>query len=111
MFEAGRRAANPTTSGGRLLAPAFPVPLARRHTARLTPRETEIITLVAEGLSNKQIAEIIGIKAGTIGGHLHNIYIKLNVRSRTEAATKHFRVRPVGAADRDQISALREPAQ
>ena len=57
---------------------------ARRLASLLTTRETEIVRLVAQDLPNKEIADRLGISAGTIKIHLHNIYQKLNVSSRRE---------------------------
>jgi DNA-binding NarL/FixJ family response regulator len=48
----------------------------------LTPRETGILKLVAQGLHNKQIAEKLFISEGTVKVHMHNIYDKLQVDSR-----------------------------
>ncbi len=52
----------------------------------LTDRETEVICLLAEGLSNKEIALQLAVKPRTIKFHLDNIYSKLGVNTRTEAA-------------------------
>jgi two-component system nitrate/nitrite response regulator NarL len=49
----------------------------------LTNRERQIIHLVSEGLSNKQIARRLNISDGTIKVHLHNIFEKLQVSNRT----------------------------
>jgi len=49
----------------------------------LTSREREIVTLVAEGQSNKEIARRLGLTDGTVKIHLHNIYRKLEVSNRT----------------------------
>jgi RNA polymerase sigma factor (sigma-70 family) len=49
----------------------------------LTAREREIVTLVAEGQSNKEIARQLGLTDGTVKIHLHNIYRKLEVSNRT----------------------------
>ncbi|MBL0405684.1 response regulator transcription factor [Microvirga aerilata] len=49
----------------------------------LTAREREIVSLVAEGLSNKEIARHLGVTDGTVKIHLHNIYRKLDVGNRT----------------------------
>ena len=57
---------------------------ARRLASLVTTRETEIVRLVAQDLPNKEIADRLGISAGTIKIHLHNIYQKLNVSSRRE---------------------------
>ncbi len=54
----------------------------------LSPREREILQLVAEGLPNKQIASRVGLTDGTVRWHLRHVYNKLHVRSRTEAALK-----------------------
>jgi len=51
----------------------------------LTPREREVITLVAEGKTNGQIAEQLFISAGTVRRHLENAYAKLGVHTRTAA--------------------------
>jgi DNA-binding NarL/FixJ family response regulator len=48
----------------------------------LTPREIKLINLVAGGLSNKQIADKLFITEGTVKVHLHNVYDKLQVKSR-----------------------------
>ncbi len=52
----------------------------------LTPRETEILGLLAEGLSNKMIARRLGISDGTVKLHVKAILRKLSVHSRVEAA-------------------------
>ncbi len=52
----------------------------------LTPREIETLQLVAEGLSNKEIARALSVSPRTVNFHLDNIYSKLGVSSRTEAA-------------------------
>jgi DNA-binding NarL/FixJ family response regulator len=48
----------------------------------LTPREINLVKLVADGLSNKQIAEKLYITEGTVKVHLHHVYDKLQVKSR-----------------------------
>jgi len=52
----------------------------------LTPREQEILALVAAGKSNQEIAEVLYITAGTVRVHVHAILHKLDVRDRTQAA-------------------------
>jgi two-component system nitrate/nitrite response regulator NarL len=54
--------------------------------ADLTPRETEILGLLAEGQSNKAIARNLGISDGTVKLHVKAILRKLDVHSRVEAA-------------------------
>jgi DNA-binding NarL/FixJ family response regulator len=57
----------------------------------LTKRELEILKLVAEGLSNKEIASRTRISFTTVRTHLLHVFKKLNVRCRTEAAAKYLR--------------------
>jgi DNA-binding CsgD family transcriptional regulator len=54
----------------------------------LTPRESEILDLVAEGKTNPEIAEILGIAPTTVRRHLENVYAKLGVHTRTAAVTR-----------------------
>jgi DNA-binding NarL/FixJ family response regulator len=54
----------------------------------LTPREEQVLQLVSRGLINKEIADQLGVTVETVRQHLKNIYTKLHVRSRTEAAMK-----------------------
>ena len=54
----------------------------------LSPREREILELLAQGFANKEIAERVGIGETTVRWHLRHVYHKLHVRSRTEAAFK-----------------------
>ena len=61
----------------------------------LSPREREILELLAAGRSNKEIADRLGLTDGTVRWHLRHVYNKLHVRSRTEAALK-FRSAKVG---------------
>jgi DNA-binding NarL/FixJ family response regulator len=54
----------------------------------LSPREREILELLAAGFPNKEIASRLGLTDGTVRWHLRHVYHKLHVRSRTEAALK-----------------------
>jgi DNA-binding CsgD family transcriptional regulator len=63
----------------------------RRHPVpRLTPRQTELLHLVAAGHTNTQIARRLGISEGTVRTHLENIYERLQVSSRTAAVIRAF---------------------
>ncbi|HEY2249962.1 MAG TPA: response regulator transcription factor [Planctomycetaceae bacterium] len=55
--------------------------------AALTPREIEVLTLVAQGLANKEIAGRIGTADGTVKMHVQNILAKLEATDRTHAVT------------------------
>jgi DNA-binding NarL/FixJ family response regulator len=57
----------------------------------LTQRETEILRLVVEGLSNKAIAQALSVSENTVKYHMKNILQKLGVQNRTEAATHAIR--------------------
>jgi DNA-binding NarL/FixJ family response regulator len=50
----------------------------------LTPREREIVTFVGLGLKNREIGEECGLTEGTVKTHLHNIFVKMSVNSRTQ---------------------------
>ena len=54
----------------------------------LTPRELEVLELVARGLTNRSIGRMLSISDRTVQWHLANIFAKLQVNSRTEAVTK-----------------------
>jgi two-component system, NarL family, nitrate/nitrite response regulator NarL len=56
--------------------------------SRLTARELEILNLIDQGLSNKEIARRLTIELSTVKNHVHNIFEKLNVSRRSEAAAR-----------------------
>ena len=58
----------------------------RARNNKLTPREIEILGLVAEGLTNKEIAAQLHVEEQTIKNHIHNILERLNLRRRSQAA-------------------------
>jgi len=66
--------------------PAVPPPSALVEP--LSERELEVLGLVAQGPSNREIAERLFITVGTVKTHVHNIYGKLGVRGRTQAAAR-----------------------
>ena len=98
-------------SGETLFSPRMAAGLLRRLAAlaaerdpdgdpRLTARETEIAELIADGLTNKEIAQRLFVEVATVKNHVHNILEKLNVRRRGEAAARvrRRRSRALGAA-------------
>lgn len=57
----------------------------------LTPREQEILELIADGMSNKQIADHLCLSLHTVKNHVHHILDKLQVRRRSQAVEKAYR--------------------
>ncbi len=82
-----------TSEIARMVVRSFMEPRAARppETEQLSAREMEILSLVAEGLSNKEIGARLHISFATVRTHLMHIYEKLHVRCRTEAAAKFHR--------------------
>jgi LuxR family maltose regulon positive regulatory protein len=54
----------------------------------LSERETEVLRLIAAGLSNKEIAEMLVVAVGTVKAHTSSIYRKLDVGGRTQAVAR-----------------------
>lgn len=63
-----------------------PVPTLPLELAEATPREREVLSLIAAGANNKEIAEILFISERTVKNHVTNILSRLNLRDRTQAA-------------------------
>ncbi len=57
---------------------------------KLTKRENEILGLLAKGFLYKEIADQLGISLSTVRAHLHTVYEKMHVQSRTEAVVKYL---------------------
>ncbi len=57
----------------------------------LTPRENEVLAMLAEGLANREIADRLGVSDHTIKFHIRSILGKLGASTRTEAVTRGFR--------------------
>jgi LuxR family maltose regulon positive regulatory protein len=68
--------------------PERPAPPAQPLVEPLSERELEVLRLVADGLSNREIAELLVISVGTVKTHAHHIYGKLDVRGRTQAVAR-----------------------
>jgi DNA-binding NarL/FixJ family response regulator len=84
-----------TSEIARMLVRSFRTPSAELSTLPdangLTSRESTILMLLAQGLSNKEIAQKTNISAGTVRNHLEHIFKKLHVRCRTEAVAMYLR--------------------
>lgn len=72
------------------------------HYTSLTSRESEVLELVATGLSNQQIADVLVITIHTVKEHLKNIFTKLDVNKRTMAVA---RAREIGLVSDDDVEA------
>ena len=73
------------TSLGTQSSPTKP-PLAQETPDNLSAREVEVLRLIAEGASNREIAEQLFITEGTVKNHISNILSRLSLRDRTQAA-------------------------
>lgn len=74
-------------------APDLAAPI--ENSLGLTKREIQILELAARGVTNKQIGEQLNLSNRTIEVHMHNIFMKLGVSSRTEAVTRAIRDRSI----------------
>ena len=72
--------------GGEGAPGAGPASVAARFPA-LTQRESEVLTLVADGLNNREIATAIYVSVATVKTHINSIFAKLGVRDRAQAIT------------------------
>jgi DNA-binding NarL/FixJ family response regulator len=63
----------------------------RPESSPLTPRETEILKLIAEGIGNAEIGERLHIGLGTVKGHVADILDKLSASDRAQAAVTAYR--------------------
>jgi DNA-binding NarL/FixJ family response regulator len=66
--------------------------MANNGTGELSERELEILRLVSTGASNKEVAQSLYISSNTVRVHLRNIFTKIGVTSRTEAAMYAVRI-------------------
>ncbi len=71
--------------GERYVPPELTMRLGERALTPLTAREKEVLTLIARGRSNKEIAAALGVTEGTVKLHVTSILAKLEVNARTEA--------------------------
>jgi two-component system, NarL family, response regulator LiaR len=81
----GEIALPPEIAGRTLAAMAHGAPLVQDQVEPLSEREVEVLRLLAQGLTNKDIAQTLIVSVRTIEAHLRSIFGKLGVRSRTEA--------------------------
>lgn len=71
--------------GDQYMPPEIAMRVGERMLAQLSPREIDILHLLARGRSNKEIAAQLGVVEGTVKIHITNIFSKLGVNDRTQA--------------------------
>lgn len=62
------------------------------HEAHLSPRETDVLVLVAKGYSRKEVARLLDLSSNTVSSYVRDIYQKLGISSRAEAAMEACRM-------------------
>ena len=88
MIAAGKALLDPVVTRRLIREFAEPRPASHGRTSSLrflTPRETEVLRLIAEGLSNVEIADRLVITEGTVKTHVSRMLSKLGLRDRTQA--------------------------
>jgi len=86
--------------------------VSRTGSRTFTPREAQVLELVAQGLSNGQLARQLGVTVHAVKFHLSSIYRKLGVSNRTEAAGLYFRLlapQPLSASPVEDGRRFEEP--
>jgi DNA-binding NarL/FixJ family response regulator len=88
------RALRIVAEGGTYVDPelAAAVTAAREALPSLTPRELQILGLVADGMTNEKVAESLSISPETVQSHVRNAMVKLGAESRTEAVATALRL-------------------
>lgn len=79
-------------AGIATLANSHPSPPATGENERLSSRETEVLVLLGKGLSRREVGELLHLSDNTIATHVRNVYRKLNISSRAEAALEACRM-------------------
>ena len=75
-------------TGETIISPTLPSPYPSALIEPLTERELEVLRLIAEGLTNRQIAERLSVVVGTVKAHNNSIYGKLGARNRVQALAR-----------------------
>jgi ATP/maltotriose-dependent transcriptional regulator MalT len=92
-YEAGRRlTSEQAMAEARQAAQAYASPSLVPCPAELTEREVEVLSLVAEGLKDREIADQLIVSPRTVHAHLRSIYDKLGVNTRTAAAREAWQL-------------------
>jgi DNA-binding NarL/FixJ family response regulator len=78
-------------NGGQYIPSEIAMRIGERLIAQLSPREVEVLHLLARGLSNKEIATQLGVVEGTVKIHIASIFSKLGVSDRTQALVESIK--------------------
>jgi DNA-binding CsgD family transcriptional regulator len=68
--------------------PSIPKPANQAYSDPLSPRELEVLTFIADGLTNREIADRLFVSFSTVKKHIQHIYAKLNTKNRTSAIVR-----------------------
>ena len=71
--------------------PAKPTSNCSKALPELTPRELELLQLMARGLTNKDISSVLEISVDTVKSHLRHVFAKMDVETRAEAVAEAIR--------------------
>lgn len=85
-ISAGQPPLSPSIARKILASFQSPIPAADPEQPSLTPRETEVLRLISKGMTLAETAKLLQISRHTVDGYVKDIYRKLNVSSRAEAA-------------------------
>lgn len=91
LLLSGKQALSKEALGKQALKEASPDTAASAELSVLTQREHEILSLLAQGYTDKELAEKLFLSVYTVRTHNTNIYAKLQVRTRSEAVVKFFK--------------------
>lgn len=83
-------------NGKRQNVQAAPAAAAQMPAIPLSPRENEVLVLVAKGLSRKEVARMLGLSVNTVARYIRDVYQKLDISSQAEAAVEACRMGLVG---------------
>jgi DNA-binding NarL/FixJ family response regulator len=75
----------------RVLLSFRPVPPEEPRADGMTPREVEVLTLLAQGCTYDEVARVLSISTNTVRTYIRSIYEKLHVSTKTEAALEAIR--------------------
>jgi DNA-binding NarL/FixJ family response regulator len=99
--QTGQRLRRQLRRGGTMRVPRGPTRATATNPAGLTSRQLEVLGLLAEGLTDAEIAARLSLSAKTVGHHVSALLAKLGVGSRRQAATAARRLGVVSARDRE----------